>query len=118
MVVFHPHVCLLICELMSLVEMSFQRLPYTLSHPLSQFYRCKEEGVWSKAMSYALDFYEIGAQYVAIVLLGICRQNGAAVLNSNLQFVVNRIDQKRPLSFGDWANDILPRSVAAAVEAY
>ena len=30
--------------------------------------------------------------------------------------VINKIDTKRPLSFGDWANDILPKAVAAARE--
>lgn len=96
--------------------MQYLQLPYTLSHPLEQFSRQKNEGVWSKAMSYALDFFEISVQYLTIVLVGVLREQESASANANLQFVVNRIDQKRPLSFGDWANDLFPRAVQAARE--
>ena len=46
-------------------------LPISLAHPLEQ-YRCfREAGVYSKAMNYALDFFEVSAQYLSIVLLGL-----------------------------------------------
>ncbi len=90
-------------------------LPFTLSHPLEQYRTQRADGVYSKAMNYALDFVEITAQYVSIVLLGIVRARSSEPHPMALQ-VANKIDTKRPLSFGDWTNDILPRVVQAAKE--
>ena len=90
-------------------------LPFSLSHPLEQYRTERSKGVYSKAMNYALDFVEITAQYVSIVLLGMVRVRSSEAHPLAL-FVANKIDTKRPLSFGDWANDILPRVVQAAKE--
>ena len=88
-------------------------LPLSLSHPLEQYRAQRAKGIYSKAMNYALDFVEISAQYLSIVLLALVR---AAQQTPHPQtiFVVNKIDSKRPLSFGDWTNDILPKVVLAA----
>lgn len=90
-------------------------LPISLSHPLEQYYQSREARVYSKAMNYALDFFEVSAQYLSIVLLGMVR-DAEQTPHSQAVFVVNKIDSKRPLSFGDWTNDILPKIVAAAKE--
>lgn len=92
-----------------------QSLPYSLSHPLEQFLTHKEAGNWSKAANYMLDFFEVSSQYVSIVLLGMLRNstiNDPAM--EGCVKVVGKIDTKRPLSFGDWCNDILPVIVQAA----
>ena len=83
-------------------------LPISLAHPLEQ-YRCfREAGVYSKAMNYALDFFEVSAQYLSIVLLGLVR-DAEQKPHPQAVLAVNKIDTKPPLSFGDWTNDILPR---------
>lgn len=88
-------------------------LPISLAHPLEQYRRFREAGVYSKAMNYALDFFEVSAQYLSIVLLGLVR-DAEQKPHPQAVLAVNKIDTKRPLSFGDWTNDILPRIVAAA----
>lgn len=89
------------------------KLPVSLAHPLEQYRTQLANGVYSKGMNYALDFFEISAQYVSIVLLGLVRKVEMTP-HPQAVFVVNKIDTKRPLSFGDWANDILPKVVLAA----
>lgn len=69
-------------------------------------------------MNYLLDFLETGAAYASIVLLAMFRrevlQDGTPPAGGVLQ-AVRKIDAKRPLSFGDWVNDILaPLAVEAA----
>ena len=84
-------------------------LPFTLDHPLEAFRKCLREENWSKAFNYQLDFLETGAAYTSVVLLGLFRKEalkGQAV-PAGVLGAVKRIDQKRPLSFGDWVNDIL-----------
>ena len=88
-------------------------LPISLAHPLEQYRLQREAGVYSKAMNYALDFFEVSAQYLSVVLLGLVR-DAQTEPHPQAVFVVNKIDTKRPLSFGDWANDILPKVVLAA----
>lgn len=85
-------------------------LPYSLAHPLEQFQTHRQAGSWSKAANYMLDFLEVSSQYVSIVLLGKIRDHvlaGASPDEACVK-VVSKIDAKRPLSFGDWCNDILP----------
>ena len=89
------------------------KLPVSLAHPLEQYRSQLANGVYSKAMNYALDFFEVSAQYLSIVLLGLVREVEKTP-HPQAVFVINKIDTKRPLSFGDWANDILPKVVLAA----
>lgn len=93
-------------------------LPPTLSTPLESASGSFQNGNWFRALNYLLDFIETGVAYASIVLLALYRKNALstgvpapeAVLN-----VIRRIDVKRPLSFGDWVNDILaPLSDVAA----
>ena len=97
--------------------MNYANFPFTLAHPLEQYEAQKAAGNYSKAMNYALDFFEISTQYLSILLLGLIREHyEPQMANAHVSFVVGKIDTKRPLSFGDWANDILPRTVQAARE--
>ena len=97
--------------------MNYRNYPFTLAHPLEQYEAQKAAGNYSKAMNYALDFFEISTQYLSMLLLGLIReQYDPQTPNDHVNFVVGKIDTKRPLSFGDWANDILPRTAQAARE--
>lgn len=96
--------------------MESSKLPFSLSHPLEQYRLQRADGVYSKAMNYALDFFEISAQYLSIVMIGMVRASATETMPVGAVAVINKIDTKRPLSFGDWANDILPKAVAAARE--
>jgi len=97
--------------------MNYANFPFTLAHPLEQYEAQKSVGNYSKAMNYALDFFEISTQYITMLLLGLIREHYSLdSANGHVNFVVGRIDGKRPLSFGDWANDLLPRAVQAARE--
>lgn len=96
--------------------MESSKLPFSLSHPLEQYRLQRADGVYSKAMNYALDFFEISAQYLSIVMVGMVRAAATETMPAGAVAVINKIDTKRPLSFGDWANDILPKAVAAARE--
>ena len=46
-----------------------QSLPYTLAHPLHGMATQAENGNWSGAMNYMLDFFETSTMYLSIVLL-------------------------------------------------
>lgn len=93
-------------------------LPQTLAHPLEEARKNREAGNWSRAMNYLLDFMETGAAYTSVVLLGMFRQLALATGQPPREGVldaVRKIDKKRPLSFGDWVNDILaPLATEAA----
>ena len=75
-------------------------LPISLAHPLEQYRLFREAGVYSKAMNYALDFFEVSAQYLSIVLLGLLR-DASQTSHPQAVWAVNKIDTKRPISFGD-----------------
>ena len=94
------------------------QLPLTLSNPLAAAGKATEENRWQRAMNYYLDFMETGASYVSVVLLAMLRNQviaSGSPAKPGVQAAVNKIDAKRPLSFGDWVNDILaPLSVEAA----
>lgn len=86
------------------------KLPKTLARPLEEAEKCSGSGDWFRAMNYMLDFLETGVTYTSLVLMGMFRN---AVLRSGITVrdgvtqAVRKIDLKRPLSFGDWVNDIL-----------
>ena len=92
------------------------KLPYSLSHPLEQFHSCRQAGLWQKSANYMLDFFEVSCQYVSLVLLGKIREAviSGALADEACEKAVKKIDAKRPLSFGDWCNDILPLAVQSA----
>lgn len=96
--------------------MSLQ-LPDTLARPLNEARRNIEDGHWFLAMNNLLDYFETGASYTSIVLLALFRKNvnSKDSISREVIRVIKRIDEKRPLSLGDWVNDILaPLAVEAA----
>lgn len=105
----------------ALVEASVAELPYTLAHPLEELYVTVAQENYAKAKDYILEWFELSAQYLSVVLLALLREHavrhpeGFAQAKSLVEGVVRKVDTKRPLSFGDWCNDILPPLTAAVM---
>lgn len=103
-----------------LLEKSIQGLPYTLAFPVRKIIESIENNNFSSALLRTLDFFELSAQYISF-LLYIFLENKAKLENSEartaLERIIHKIDFKRPLSFGDWTNEILlPLCLTAAKE--
>ncbi len=99
-----------------LVSQSMERLPSTLSKPIASLSREVERENFSAGMNYALDFLEISVQFVSCCLF-VLLQDAEAGLPENgraMKAIVDKIDSKRSLSFGDWVNDIFNPTVKAA----
>lgn len=80
-------------------------LPFSIMHPLQCFEDYLNKQEYLKAMICMLDFFEIASQYITAVLFTLMKEE--SLLNDKeLEKVINIIDTKRSLSFGDWANDI------------
>ena len=90
-----------------LVERCINSLPYTLALPVSSIYNEIEKGDYFRAMNHMLVFFEISAQYLSAVLLQMVRNSSSAAAHSVAVNFVDKIDNKRPLSFGDWTNELL-----------
>ncbi|MDR1583900.1 MAG: hypothetical protein LBS55_11715 [Prevotellaceae bacterium] len=95
-------------ELQTLIHSSTDKLPFTLAMPLTKLSHWVYKGDYGRAMNYALDFFEITVQYISCLLLRLMQEKeaGQPVKHEALIRVINKIDAKRPLSFGDWINDI------------
>lgn len=94
-------------QLDMLVDRAISSLPYTLSAPISHIYSEIEREDYFKAMSHMLVFFEISVQYLSIVLLQMTRVSSTSEARSTAEGFVRKIDEKRPLSFGDWTNELL-----------
>lgn len=102
----------------ALLDLSIEHLPFTLSYPVGKFTQEVKNEDYGRAMNYALDFFEIAVQYMSCLLLAFLREKADLCAgNEVLSRAVSKIDTKRPLSFGDWINDIFNPlvNVAAAV---
>lgn len=93
-------------------------LPYTLRHPLKQAHAAYSEEKYGKVMNHLLDFFEISASFCSYVFMRLLQQEAEAQpqVQVVLEQFVNKIDQKRPLSFGDWLNDLLTPMLAAMMK--
>ena len=98
-----------------IISKGINRLPHTLAHSLHGYSSNIQDQNWSGAMLYMLDFFEISCQFVSVALLGLLK-DGVPELKDDpaITKVISKIDSKRPLSFGDWANDILTPLVTLA----
>ena len=101
-----------------LLERSISKLPYTLSFPVEKAMSAIEQQQYGKAMNHILDFFEISAPFISFVFLRLLQEqsDGNPQVQSVLEAYVNKIDQKRPLSFGDWINDLLNPLLLAALQ--
>ncbi|MGM9804378.1 MAG: hypothetical protein ACI308_09410 [Muribaculaceae bacterium] len=83
-------------------------LPFTLSHPIEQAQAALYSEQYGRAMNHLLDFFEISIPYCSFVffrLLQHATAQNTAIMPTLEQFIA-RIDAKRPLSLGDWVNDL------------
>ena len=90
-------------------------LPQSLLLPVDGFCVSRAEGQQMLSFNYMLDFFEVSVQYIAIELMAILRQEiiTGKEPSKEVLTVVNKIDKKRPLAFGDWCNEILPQLLQA-----
>ena len=102
----------------ALVEQSIEALPYTLAAPIKRLFDHIAANEYGKAMNYALDFIEISTQYISILLLVrlIEQERSLPAEQRRTARIINKIDNKRPLSLGDWVNDILTPLLLASKE--
>lgn len=93
----------------SLVDNSIKHLPYTLAYPLCRMFDQIKNKEFGKAMNYALDFIELSSQYISIILLIqlINLEQQKPLEQRLINCIIDKIDKKRPLSLGDWLNEIL-----------
>lgn len=94
------------------------QMPYTLSHPLEQAHAAYCEGKYGRAMNHLLDFFEVSVPFCSYIFLRLLQQEAAtqSTILPVLEQFVNRIDAKRPLSFGDWLNDLFTPLLSAAIK--
>jgi len=91
-----------------LLDSSLSQLPFTLSHPVGMLFSSLEKGDCGRAMNHALDFFEISVQWLSALLFVqlLPGEEPRDPADRALQAIVRKIDGKRPLSFGDWVNDL------------
>lgn len=100
----------------SLVADSIAQLPFTLAFPISRAAEQISAGNYGRAMNHTLDFLEISVQYLSCLLFVRLQRHEADMAQADraLNRIVTKIDTKRPLSFGDWVNDIFTPLVRTA----
>ena len=97
-----------------ILSKGIENLPYTLAHPINGIAVQAQKENWSRVMNYMLDFFETSAMYLSIVLLAMLKEDEGAGNSPEVLKAVGKIDDKRPLSFGDWCQDILTPLASAA----
>ena len=102
----------------ALVEQSINSLPFTLAAPVKRMFDHIAASEYGKAMNYALDFVEMSTQYISMTLLArlIDVECALPLEQRRVNCVIHKIDSKRPLSLGDWINDILTPLLLIAKE--
>lgn len=107
-----------VAEYEKLLEQSIEHLPYTLSFPIEKAMAALDEQQYGKAMNHILDFFEISTPFTSFVFLRLLQEASAQhqQLQPVLEAYVNKIDLKRPLSLGDWLNDLLNPLLLAAIK--
>lgn len=101
-----------------LLEEFIEKAPFTLSSPVKKAMSDIEKKQYEKAMIRILDFFEICIPFVSFVfirlLIGKSKNNRQ--IHITLENFVHRIDTKRPLSMGDWLNDLFNPLFFAAIQ--
>lgn len=101
-----------------LLRESVSRLPFTLACPIDKAASEVRLKNYGRAMNYTLDFFEISVQYLSCLLFALLQERQAATdpAERRLARIVAKIDAKRPLSFGDWVNDLFTPLVRIAAQ--
>ena len=100
----------------AVIANAVDHLPFTLSYPIRQQQQAVKDRRYGQAMNHLLDFFEISTPFCSFLFLRLLQgeMDTKPTIRPVLETFVNRIDQKRPLSFGDWQNDLLTPLMAAA----
>ena len=77
-----------------ILKKGYSCLPYTLAHPLHGMAIQAENGNWSGAMNYMLDFFETSTMYLSIVLLAMLKEDEGAGNSPEVLKAVGKIDDK------------------------
>ncbi len=99
-----------------LLEWGIKELPGTMGMPIASLAEQIAKENYALAMNYAMDFLEISVQYLSCFLFSRLQEVEAGMEPAArpMKAVVDKIDMKRSLSFGDWVNDIFNPVVKAA----
>jgi len=104
-------------EYSALVERSVRGLPFSMANPLALSEKARSEGNYKEALAHLLDFFEMSVQWLNCYLLArlasMVKEADPQAMKA-LCRVVDTIDNKRPLSFGDSVNEIFHQLMAAA----
>ena len=107
-------------ELDHLLQSSIDKLPYTLSSPIEKFTQYVKKEDYGRAMNSAIDFFEISVQYLSCILIALIQKKEEEApisdKHNEIKLAIQKIDVKRPLSFGDWVNDIFKPLLKAAAD--
>ena len=99
-----------------LILQAIEKLPFTLSFPLAKMQEELASNSLMQAMFHTLDFFEISASYCSFLFLRLLQPlaDEKPAVRTALEYFVDRIDHKRPLSFGDWMADLLTPLLAVS----
>lgn len=101
----------------NLLKRSMEKLPYTLSFPIQKIEFAIKEQQYGKAMNHLLDFFEISIPFISFIFFRLLQEKSDQKQVQNvLETYVNKIDMKRPLSLGDWLNDLFNPLLFAAIK--
>ncbi len=101
-----------------LIRRSLSELPSTMSMPVASLIEQIGKENYALAMNHAIDFLEISVQYISCCLFSRLQEIEKDIDPSArpMRAIVDKIDTKRSLSFGDWVNDIFNPIVKAALK--
>ena len=92
---------------------SIDLLPSTLAIPLKKFTEHLATAEYDRATRYALSFFELYVQYLACLLITLIQKADLAANVTNppapraIQKALQALDDKRPLSLGNWVDSLL-----------
>ncbi len=109
-----------LAEHKALIADSIAQLPPSLSMPIAGWMEAIEKENFALAMNFSIDFLEISIQYVSCYLFCLLQEQECDldVADRKLKSIVDKIDTKRSLSFGDWLNDIFNPIVKIAQKEF
>jgi hypothetical protein len=86
------------------VEEAYENFPYVIISVIRDYEENLMEEEYAKAFKRYIDFFEISVQYCSSLILSLVKSGGIE-FNETMQEVAAKIVSK-PLSTGDWINDI------------
>ena len=100
----------------ALVRDSIAGLPGMLAKPVKALVDKLGSHNYSATMNHCLDFLEISVQFTSCLLFARLQEaeKGMPQESRGMKAIVDKIDGKRSLSFGDWVNDIFNPVVKTA----